>query len=818
MAMMGLLPRRTLGKVSILFALLFVALFLHIVNRRRTSIISGPITPPQTYKRVLDFIDPMIGTTKGGHSFPGATMPYGMMKSSPDTDGENQGGFNPETTVVRGFSHMHDSGTGGGSSLGNFPIFPHAGCKEDKIENCPYKTNNRAIPWVKDSVEARVGYFGITLENNVKAEMTVTNRSSLYRFTFPEKPFADEDVPLSPLFVIDLNDLSGTREKSQASVDATTGRVTGSAQSNPSFGRGKFMLYFCMDFKGAPIRQAGLYAPGQDSPTGPIVTHGTTSDDQVDSVPYGAFVQFEAPADKQIYVRVGTSFKNIDLACSNMETEQPNYDFEGTVAAVERAWEEKLKIVEVNPKGVDIEYEVIWWSGIYRTFISPQDYTGENPLWESDEPYYDSYYCIWDSFRTIHPMLTILDPHAQALMVRSLIDTYRHEGYLPDCRMTFCKGFTQGGSNADVVLADAYVKNLPGIDWKTGYEALVKDAEVDPPDFEYEGRGGMDSWKKLGYIPSDDRPPGKGMKTRSVSRTVEYAYDDFCVGIVAKALGHKEDYAKYMERSGFWKNLYKADQQTSIKGVDSGFVGCLQPRLRSGDWGYQDPIHCSPLLNQHSCYFNTQGGETYEGSLFMYTFYVPQDMATLVTTLGGRDAFVSRLDYLHDSGLLYLGDEQAFLTVFQYHYAGRPALSAKRAHYYIPSQFNHSLNGIPGNDDSGAMGSFLVFSMMGLFPVAGQDVYLITPPFFEEVRVRNPLSGQVAVIRNRNFDPAYKAIYIQSVKRDGKVWSRNWIGHDFFEKGGVLEIVLGREESGWGTAEEDLPPSLSTGGFDGLFT
>lgn len=185
-------------------------------------------------------------------------------------------------------------------------------------------------------------------------------------------------------------------------------------------------------------------------------------------------------------------------------------------------------------------------------------------------------------------------------------------------------------------------------------------------------------------------------------------------------------------------------------------------------------------------------------------------MAALVTRLGGPQTFTSRLFYLHDSGLLYVGDEQAFLTVFQFHYSGRPGLSTQRAHYYIPSQFNTSVSGIPGNDDGGAMGAFAVLSMMGLFPVHGQDVYLISPPFFEEISLQNKQTGKVATIRNVNFDPTYKSIYIQSAKRDGQAWTKNWISHDFFLDGGVLELELGPTESDWGTRDEDLPPSMST--------
>lgn len=256
--------------------------------------------------------------------------------------------------------------------------------------------------------------------------------------------------------------------------------------------------------------------------------------------------------------------------------------------------------------------------------------------------------------------------------------------------------------------------------------------------------------------------------------------------------------------------MFLETQTSTINGVDTGFVGFLQPRYLNGTFGFQDPAFCSPLNNYSSCFLNTNGHETYEGSSWLYTFFVPQDMATLITSLGGPTKFVERLSYLHSSGLLYIGDEQAFLPVFQFHYAGRPALSAVTAHSYIPSQFNATTVGIPGNDDSGAIGSFSALAMMGLWPVGGQDVYLITPPFFGEVNVTNGQTGRTATVRSLGFDAAYENLYIQSVRLDGRPYTRNWLTHAFFLEGGVLELVLGRNESEWGTRVEDLPPSSST--------
>ncbi|KAL2010557.1 hypothetical protein VTN00DRAFT_6364 [Thermoascus crustaceus] len=190
-------------------------------------------------------------------------------------------------------------------------------------------------------------------------------------------------------------------------------------------------------------------------------------------------------------------------------------------------------------------------------------------------------------------------------------------------------------------------------------------------------------------------------------------------------------------------------------------------------------------------------------------------MAALISLLDGPSEFVRRLDYLHDNGITYIGNEPAFLTVYQYHYAGRPAKSALRAHYYIPSYFKPTPDGLPGNDDSGAMGSFVAMSMMGLFPNPGQNVYFITPPFFESVNITSPITKRTARVRVKNFDPTYKNIYIQSATLDGKPYTKNWVDHAFFTEGKELVLVLGQNESRWGTREEDLPPSLSKkGGVD----
>lgn len=372
-----------------------------------------------------------------------------------------------------------------GASLGNFPLFAQTGCEDDELNRCYFRKEQRASQRMPGSVEARAGYFAVTLNTSVRAEMTATNHSALYRFTFPadESQSATKEgkpVVYSPLILADLTDLSDSRTLASIAVDAETGRITGNGTFRPSFGIGTYRLHFCADFEGAAIRDTGVWRNTRAGSEPKSLETFEDGNNEKPPLPAGAYVRFHPPAESnQILARVGLSFISTKQACSNAEREMPGFDFEAVRSDAEEAWRAKLGHVVVDSTGVDASLQRLFWSGLYRTFISPQDYTGENPLWDSSgEPYFDSYYCIWDSFRSTHPLLTLVDPHAQALMVRSLLDIYRHEGHLPDCRMATCKGFTQGGSNADNLLADSYLKGLTdGIDWDVAYEAVVTDAE-----------------------------------------------------------------------------------------------------------------------------------------------------------------------------------------------------------------------------------------------------------------------------------------------------------------------------------------------------
>ncbi|CAI7579832.1 unnamed protein product [Penicillium bialowiezense] len=768
---------------------------------------------------VLQYINPLIGSANGGNVFPGASLPYGMAKAVADTDSEsNQGGFAYENGSVTGFSSMHDSGTGGSPSLGNFPLFAHANCVGDDVNGCVYPKNQRKIKYKPDSVQAHPGYFSIELESGVQVDMTTAQHTSLFRFQFPKDS--------NPLILLDLTDLSNSRQDNATiSVDEKTGRMSGDARFAPSFGSGTYTLHFCADFQSATEQwDNGIFVNSRASAD----VHDLKISRSINGYPLpgGGFVHYKQATDS-VLARVGVSFMSTEQACAHAEAEIPDFNFNATHQAAIDQWTEKMAPIRVSRDNIDGSVLTNFYSGIYRTMINPQNYTGENPLWQSSEPYFDSFYCLWDSFRSQIPFLTIFDPDSVIQMVRSLIDTQRHLGWLPDCRMSLCKGYTQGGSNADNILADVFLKGLQGgIDWDAGYAAVQKDAEEEPYDWSSEGRGGLRSWKTLHYIPVEDFDyDGFGTMTRSISRTLEYSYNDFAISQMATGLNKTGDADWYEQRSRNWLNLFKKDQTSFLKGNATGFTGFFQPKYLNGTWGFQDPLACSNIdTSGHACSLQNTAGETFESSIWEYQFFVPHDMAALIDLLGGPDNFVRRLDYLHDQKITYIGNEPAFLTVFQYHYAGRPGKSTSRVRTYIPDYFSPTPAGLPGNDDSGAMGSFVAMAMMGLFPNPGQDVYLLTVPFFESVSIISPITGLNATLSVTNWAEYNTANvsgaavggngFIQSATLNGVPYTKNWVGHDFFTEGGDLILVLGKEEGEWGTKPEDLPPSVSGGSSD----
>jgi putative alpha-1,2-mannosidase len=340
-------------------------------------------SPADIGKQNYKLIDPLTGSYNGGNVFAGATLPFGMAKAVADVSGQNTAGFGYDGSNVTGFSALHDSGTGGQPSMGNFPLSIQY-CDAGAGVPCKFGPRlDRAVDVVNGSVQAQPGYFSLKLANDMVIEMTTTAHTALYHF------WTETDKP-GPLVLLDLTDLQDSRQNASVSVDAETARIMGNGTFLPSFGVGSYQSYFCVDFEGASVDSTGIWVNDRAGPEQKdlFVNRGYSQF----YIQAGAFVRFQKPRNGTIQARVGLSFISSQQACHNAETEIPDFDFDRVRTAAREVWEQKMSGVEIQPGGASEALQRTFFSGIYRTMISPQNYTGENPLWQSAAPYFDSFY------------------------------------------------------------------------------------------------------------------------------------------------------------------------------------------------------------------------------------------------------------------------------------------------------------------------------------------------------------------------------------------------------------------------------------------
>ncbi|HVJ09051.1 MAG TPA: GH92 family glycosyl hydrolase [Acidisarcina sp.] len=715
--------------------------------------------------QVAQYVDPMLGVDGGGNTFPGPTMPFGMAKPGPDMGGRGNGanaGWAAEGEIL-GFSQTHVSGTGGGAKYGNILIQPTIG----KPVASGYESS-------REREESSIGFYRVTLKKYpVDVEITATRHTSLYRLTYPETRQAN--ILFDAGHCLSSGRKSGEGQAitaSQVTVVSST-EVTG--QSSVTGGWNKqpnsYTVYFYAK-SDTPARSWGTWRDKDLHPGVRRAEAGANSGT-------GAWLTFPTTKGQQVRLKVGISFVSKEQAKRNATIEVAGFDFEATRASAVAEWNQVLGAIELQ--GETPAQAQMFYTALYHTMLMPVDRTGENPLWQSTEPYYDDYYAIWDTFRTSSPLLTLIAPERETRIVRALVDLYRHERWLPDARSGNYNGRTQGGSNAEFVLTDAYLKGLKGIDWNTAYAAEVKDAEVSPADQLKEGRGGLAGWRDLGYVTLEevDRPGSKQM---------EYAANDYEIALLAKGLGKTTDYAKYLKRSGNWENLWDSHFE------DGGFQGFIRPRHRDGSW-------LTPFTAIEGC---SWGGKTfYEGNSWTYSLFVPQNVARLIEKSGGAQRFVNRLDaFFTVPGPYDVGNEPGFLSPYLYIWAGRHDKAAERVREILAVSFHAGRKGLPGNDDSGAMSSWYAFGLIGIFPNAGQDVYLIGSPSLPQTTL-HLADDKRFVIETKNVSATNK--YVTAAELNGEPLNRAWLRHAEIAGGGRLVLTMSAAPGTWPTGE--LPPS-----------
>lgn len=719
------------------------------------------------------YVDPRIGSEGLGRVFIGPSCPYGMVKPSPDCTPSPNSGWLPMPERVDGFAQVHVSGTGGGPKYGNVLVTPF-GNGMDRVNHYDYR----------EYETIRLGYYDTQFkQNGIRTEITTANRASFYRFTYPEDSL--KSLAVDAGFFLGENPVPDAREAQQfvgSEIQVLSDHeVAGYTRIRGGWNNGKaYTVYFYAETD-RPFLQSLTWK-------GNRITEAQSQYDSAEKT--GALLRF-AKNDKVVQLKVGISFLSMQKAKINAHSEIPHWSFEKVHQDLLGQWEQLLQKIEINPS-TPLAKKRMFYTGLYHTMLMPVDRTGENPLWSDPEPYYDDFYAIWDTYRSSSPLITLIDPKREADIVRSLVNIYKRDGYMPDARSGNSNGRTQGGSNAEIVIADAFVKGLKGIDYELALEAMLKDATVPPGgNEEAEGRGGLIPYLELGYIPH-------GID-RAGNRTVEYSYCDYAIALVAKGLGKEDLYQRYLKQSENWKNLWRGDYE------HEGAKGFIMPRDKEGNWldsipfGHstrmQPKFKYTPVTFEGPWYTPWWSMFFYEASSWEYSLSIPHDVPGLIEKCGGAADFEKRLDIFFDKGFFNVNNEPSFLTPCLYHWLGKPWRSSDRIREIIAKNYNDGPVGLPGNDDSGAMSSWLAFHMIGLYPNAGQDYYLIHTPLLTSTTFHLEGGKEFKVVAEGLSD---KNCYIQGVTLNGKDYPYSVLRHKDIMAGGELVLKMGKKPGSWG--------------------
>lgn len=719
------------------------------------------------------YVDPRIGSEGLGRVFIGPSCPYGMVKPSPDCTPSPNSGWLPMPERVDGFAQVHVSGTGGGPKYGNVLVTPF-GNGMDRVNHYDYR----------EYETIRLGYYDTQFkQNGIRTEITTANRASFYRFTYPEDSL--KSLAVDAGFFLGENPVPDAREAQQfvgSEIQVLSDHeVAGYTRIRGGWNNGKaYTVYFYAETD-RPFVQSLTWK-------GNRITEAQSQYDSAEKT--GALLRF-AKNDKVVQLKVGISFLSMQKAKINAHSEIPHWSFEKVHQDLLGQWEQLLQKIEINPS-TPLAKKRMFYTGLYHTMLMPVDRTGENPLWSDPEPYYDDFYAIWDTYRSSSPLITLIDPKREADIVRSLVNIYKRDGYMPDARSGNSNGRTQGGSNAEIVIADAFVKGLKGIDYELALEAMLKDATVPPGgNEEAEGRGGLIPYLELGYIPH-------GID-RAGNRTVEYSYCDYAIALVAKGLGKEDLYQRYLKQSENWKNLWRGDYE------HEGAKGFIMPRDKEGNWldsipfGHstrmQPKFKYTPVTFEGPWYTPWWSMFFYEASSWEYSLSIPHDVPGLIEKCGGAADFEKRLDIFFDKGFFNVNNEPSFLTPCLYHWLGKPWRSSDRIREIIAKNYNDGPVGLPGNDDSGAMSSWLAFHMIGLYPNAGQDYYLIHTPLLTSTTFHLEGGKKFKVVAEGLSD---KNCYIQGVTLNGKDYPYSVLRHKDIMAGGELVLKMGKKPGNWG--------------------
>ncbi len=737
----------------------------------------------------IDFVDPLIGTgiattpsavkhsVSGselrGQTYPAVGVPHGKTQWSPQTQYSEKKCLPPyyfEDTQIQGFRATHWMSGSCTQDYGSVTIMPVTG----KVIVNP---EERASAFYRDEEIAKPHTYSVTLNKyNIEAEISATSRAGILKFkfnTYNKKPF----------ILIEPNS------------DEGSGYVKINKENNLVYGYNP--VHRIYQGWGQPAGFSGHFVIQFSKP---FTTYGTWKEEQItfenteasgEGGIVGAFVGFEFT--DEVVVKVGTSFTDFDGALANLNTEIPGWDVREVKESSKKSWERVLNKIEIE--GGTLDQKKKFYTALYHSYLLPRVFSDadgryigfaeDSIVHQADGFDYYTDFSMWDTYRAVHPLMTILEPDKTQDMIHSLIAMAEQGGWLPI--FPAWNNYTSAmiGDHVISMICDAYAKDITGFDTQKAWEYMSKNAFIYNEDtMSYQlgkGRRALNSYLKYHYLPMEEKVPDSFHKEEQVSRTLEYAYDDFVLSEYAKALGKMEAYGLLNLRSKNWRHVFDPT------------VGYVRGRYADGSWfePFDPNATRTPFIT--------------EGTPFQYTWYVPHDVYGLIDAIGGHDVFIQKLDTLFETDQYWHGNEPGHQTAYMYAYAGAPWKTQQRLKTIIEEEYGTGPGGLSGNEDAGQMSAWLVFSMTGFYPVCpGTPYYIIGAPSFPKATLKLD-NGNKMVITAENI--TNENHFIQSATWNGQPFDRAWISHEEIMNGGELKFVMGPQPNvAWASRESNLPP------------